>query len=101
MNDPGTRPSTLAGAIQIVRMHGLARQVPLVLGMMLVGFLDALRVVSIFPILALVTEGITKQSRANQWIEQALAFAHIPRSLGILCLLMVGLAAISTPPRIP
>jgi ATP-binding cassette subfamily C protein len=91
MNDPGTRSSTLAGAFQIVRMHGLARQVPLVLGMMLVGFLDALRVVSIFPILALVTEGVTKQSRANQWIEQALAFAHIPRSLGILCLLMVGL----------
>jgi ATP-binding cassette subfamily C protein len=91
MDDSGTRSSTLAGAIQIVRMHGLARQVPLVFGMMLVGFLDALRVVAIFPILALVTEGLTKQSRANQWIEQALAFAHIPKSLGILCLLMVGL----------
>src|SRR5215813_10545498 len=91
MTDTAPRPSSLAGAIQIVRVHGLLRQVPLVLGMMLVGFLDGLRVVSIFPILALVTEGVTKPSRVNEAIAKALAFAHIPNSLPVLCLLLVGL----------
>src|SRR5215510_3882466 len=51
MTDTASRTPTLAGAIEIVRVHGLVRQVPLVLGMMAVGFLDGLRVISIFPIL--------------------------------------------------
>jgi ATP-binding cassette, subfamily C, bacterial len=91
MNDTSSRPSTLAGAIQIVRVHGLVRQIPLVLGMMMVGFLDGLRVVSIFPILAIVTKGATRPSRINEAIEQALAFAHIPNSLPVLCLLLAAL----------
>lgn len=91
MNDSPTRSSTLAGAIQIVRMHGLVRQIPLVFGMMAVGFLDAARVISIFPILAIITKGATKPSRVNQAIEQGLAFFHLPNSLGVLCLVMVGL----------
>ncbi|HEV8389264.1 MAG TPA: ABC transporter ATP-binding protein [Dongiaceae bacterium] len=91
MTNPSPQTSTLAGAIQIVRMHGLARQVPLVLGMMVVGFLDGLRIISIFPILALVTQGMSKPSRVNEAIAEALAFAHIPNSLPALCLIMVGL----------
>jgi ATP-binding cassette subfamily C protein len=91
MNDSSTRSSTLAGAIQIVRVHGLVRQIPLVFGMMAVGFLDAARVVSIFPILAIITKGATKQSPFNQAIEQGLAFFHLPNSLPVLCLLMVAL----------
>jgi ATP-binding cassette subfamily C protein len=91
MIDTAQRTPTLAGAIEIVRVHGLARQIPLVLGMMTVGFLDGLRVVSIFPILALVTPEIAKPSRVNGAIADALAFAHIPNSLPVLCLLLVGL----------
>ncbi|HEY3149453.1 MAG TPA: ABC transporter ATP-binding protein [Dongiaceae bacterium] len=91
MNDTSSRPSTLAGAIQIVRVHGLVRQIPLVFGMMIVGFLDGLRVVSIFPILAIVTKGATRPSRINEAIEEALAFAHIPNSLLVLCLLLAAL----------
>jgi ATP-binding cassette subfamily C protein len=91
MDDSASRSPTLAGAIEIVRVHGLVRQIPLVLGMMTVGFLDGLRVISIFPILALVTKGMTKPSRVNEAIADALAFAHIPNSLPVLCLLLVGL----------
>jgi len=91
MTDTSMRHSTLAGAIQIVRVHGLVRQIPLIFGMMIVGFLDAARVVSIFPILAIITKGATKQSQVNQAIEQGLAFFHLPNSLPVLCLLMVAL----------
>ena len=91
MTDTASRTPTLAGAIEIVRVHGLVRQVPLVLGMMAVGFLDGLRVISIFPILALVTPGIAKPSHVNEAIADALAFAHIPNSLPVLCLLLAGL----------
>jgi ATP-binding cassette subfamily C protein len=91
MTDTAPRTPTLAGAIAIVRVHGLARQIPLVLGMMAVGFLSGLGVVSFFPILALVTKGIAKSSRINEAIADALAFAHIPNSLPVLCLLLAGL----------
>src|SRR3954462_14878430 len=90
MNDSASRTPTLAGAIEIVRVHGLIRQIPLVLGMMAVGFLDGLGVISIFPILALVTQGMTKPSRVTEAIADALAFTHIPNSLPLLCLLMAG-----------
>jgi len=92
MTNPSPQTATLAGAIKIVRLHGLARQVPLVFAMLLVGLLDGLRVAAVFPVLAIVTEGSAgKSSRLNQAIWQALDFLHLPPNLGVLCLLMVGL----------
>jgi ATP-binding cassette subfamily C protein len=89
MTDPTTHPSTLAGAIRIVRMHGLARQVPLVLAMLVTGLLEGIGVASLFPILAIVTQGQSAPTRLNQAIEEALTFLHLPLSLPILCLLIV------------
>lgn len=89
MTDSAQQTSTLAGAIQIVRMHGLARQVPLVLAMLVAGLLEGVGVAAFFPILAIVTQGASKPSRLNQAIEQALAFFHLPPSIGILCLVIV------------
>ncbi|MEZ5829927.1 MAG: ABC transporter ATP-binding protein [Dongiaceae bacterium] len=89
MTNPATQTSTLAGAIQIVRMHGLARKLPLVFAMLLAGLLEGVGVASLFPILAIVTQGMAKPTRLNHVIEQALAFLHLPLNLGILCLVIV------------
>ena len=89
MTNPSSQTSTLAGAIQIVRMHGLARQVPLVLAMLLAGLLEGVGVASLFPLLAIVTQGASKPTLLNQGIEQALAFLHLPLNVGVLCLVIV------------
>jgi ATP-binding cassette subfamily C protein len=89
MSNSPPQTSTFAGAIQIVRMHGLARQIPLILAMMLAGFLEGIGVASLFPILSIVTEGQTTSSRLNQMIAEALAFFHLPLDLGVLCLVIV------------
>ena len=91
MTDLSPQTSTLAGAIRIVRMHGLARRVPLVLAMLLTGFLEGIGIASLFPVLSIVTQGQGHSTRLNQAIESALAFLHLPLNLGVLCLLMVVL----------
>jgi len=82
--------STLAGAVRIARMHGFARQVPLILAMMVTGFLEGVSVASLFPILSIVTKGQTGATALNEWIEQALAFFRLPMEFGVLCLLLVA-----------
>jgi ATP-binding cassette subfamily C protein len=88
MKDPSPQTSSLAGALQIVRMHGLARQVPLIFAMLLAGLLEGIGVASLFPILAIVTQGTSTPSRLNQTIEGALAFVHLPLNIGVLCLVI-------------
>jgi ATP-binding cassette subfamily C protein len=89
MTNASPQTSTLASAVRIVRMHGLARQMPLVLAMLLTGFMDGIGVASLFPILSIVTQGESAPTRLNQIIEEALAFLHLPLSLDVLCLLVV------------
>jgi ATP-binding cassette subfamily C protein len=90
MTNPSPQTSTLAGAIQIVRLHGLSRQVPLVFAMLLAGLLEGIGVASLFPILAIVTEGTAKPTRLNLAIEQALAFFHLPTSVPVLCTVIIA-----------
>jgi ATP-binding cassette, subfamily C, bacterial len=90
MTDPTPHMSTVAGAVRIVRMHGFARQVPLILAMMITGFLEGVGVASLFPILAIVTKGQTGATALNEMIERALAFFHLPADLEVLCLLIAA-----------
>ena len=90
MTDPTPHMSTLAGAIRIVRMHGFARQVPLILAMMVTGFLEGVGVASVFPILSIVTKGQSGSTALNEMIERALAFFHLPADLEVLCLLIAA-----------
>jgi ATP-binding cassette, subfamily C, bacterial len=90
MTEPTPHMSTLAGAVRIVRMHGFARQVPLILAMMVTGFLEGVGVASLFPILSIVTKGQTGATALNEKIEQALAFFHLPADLEVLCLLIAA-----------
>src|SRR5262245_5078545 len=69
MTDLCPQAATLAGAITIVRMHGLARRVPLVLAMLLTGFLEGIGIASLFPVLSIVTQGQGHSTRLNQAIE--------------------------------
>ena len=89
MTDTSSQTSTLAGAIRIVRFHGLARQVPLVFAMLVAGLLEGVGVATFFPILSIVTQGASKPSRLNLAIEQALAFFHLPADLPTLCLVII------------
>ena len=73
MTNLSPQTSTLAGAVRIVRMHGLARQVPLVLGMMLAGVLEGVGIASIFPILSIVTQGQGAPTRLNETIARVAA----------------------------
>ena len=88
MTDHSSQTSTLAGAIRIVRMHGLARQMPLVLAMLLTGIMEGIGVASLFPVLSIVTQGQSAPTRLNQAIEQALAVLHLPLNLEVLCLVI-------------
>jgi ATP-binding cassette subfamily C protein len=91
MTDPTPHMSTLAGAIRIVRMHGFARQVPLILAMMVTGFLEGVGVASLFPILSILTDGQAGSTALNEAIERGLAFFHLPSDdLKTLCLLLVA-----------
>ena len=90
MTDATPHMSTVAGAIRIVRMHGFARQVPLILAMMVTGFLEGVGVASLFPILSIVTKGQTGATALNESIERALAFFHLPADLEVLCLLIAA-----------
>ncbi len=91
MTNPPPQTSTLAGAIRIVHMHGFARQVPLILAMMVTGFLEGVGVASVFPILSILTKGQTGSTALSQAIEQALAFFHLPSDdLKTLCLLLIA-----------
>ena len=88
MTNAAPHTSSFAGAVRIVRMHGLWRQVPLVLAMMLAGFLEGVGVASFFPILTIVTQGQAAPTRLNHMVEQALSFFHLPLDFGILCLVV-------------
>ena len=91
MTTPQSPHSSIFSAIELVRRHGLARQVPLVGAMLLAGTLDGIGIATLFPILAIITGGVGKPTRLQIAVEEALAFLHLPPSLPILCLLLAAL----------
>ncbi|HKP22721.1 MAG TPA: ABC transporter ATP-binding protein [Dongiaceae bacterium] len=90
MTNPSPETSTLAGAIRIARMHGLARQVPLILAMLVTGLLEGVGIATFFPILAIVTGSTSTPNRLNLAIEDGLAFFHLPADVPVLCTLAVA-----------
>lgn len=86
MDTASFQPSSLVGAIRMLRRHNFGRQVPLLLGMVLAGALNGLGVATLFPILAIITESDAKRSKLQLAIERGLEFLHLPPDLGILCL---------------
>ena len=81
--------SPLVSAVKLIRRHGFARQIPLILGMMVVGALEGVSIAALFPILAIVTNASATPSRLQTMVENGLDFLHLPPSLPILCLVML------------
>lgn len=90
MNTAPSQPSTFLGAIHLIRRHGVARQVPLIIGMLGVGVLDGVGIATMFPILAIVTKSSGAPTLLQRSIERALDFLHLPAELPVLCLLIVA-----------
>ncbi len=91
MTTPQSPHTSIFSAIDLVRRHGLARQVLLVGAMLLAGTLDGIGIATLFPILAIITGGAGQPTRLQMAVEEALAFVHLPPSLPILCLLLASL----------
>ena len=91
MSSPHQRHTSIFSAVELIRRHGLARQALLVGAMLLAGLTDGLGIATLFPILAIVTDGAGEPTRLQLAIERALGFLHLPSSLPILCLMMVAL----------
>ncbi len=89
MTTAPSQPSTFLSAIHLIRRHGFARQVPLIIGMLGVGVLDGIGIATMFPILAIVTKSAGAPTLLQQSIERALAFLHLPAKLSVLCLVII------------
>ncbi len=89
MTTTPSQPSTFLSAIHLIRRHGFARQVPLIIGMLGVGVLDGIGIATMFPILAIVTKSAGAPTLLQQSIERALAFLHLPAKLSVLCLVII------------
>lgn len=93
--DPSETPSPLANAFQVIRKHGLWRQVPVIIGVLAASVLEGMSVASLFPILTIVAGDETDApNKAERLILGALEMFHVDKSLGALVLLMVALAVL-------
>lgn len=80
--------SAILDAIRILKAHDFRRRLPLLGAMLLAGFLEAISVASLFPVLAIVTDSTQEPSKIQRAIERGVAFFHIPLNLEFLCILI-------------
>jgi ATP-binding cassette subfamily C protein len=92
--------SALANAFRVLRKHGLWRQIPLSLALVLSGFIEGLGITTLLPILKVIdTPSAGTPGRPEQIVFSVLDFLHLPHTLGALVLVfsfcMLVRAAIS------
>ncbi|MDQ7247970.1 ABC transporter ATP-binding protein [Dongia sedimenti] len=92
--------SALANAFRVLRKHGLWRQVPLSLALVLAGFIEGLGITTLLPILRVIDNpNPGKLGQPEQIVFSVLDFLHLPHTLGALVLIfslcMMVRAAIS------
>lgn len=86
--DEALSSSALANAFRVLKKHGLWRQIPLILGLLLSGVLDGLGIATFLPILSVASGSSTKlPTKLEQIIQALLDYLHLPHSLGVLVLL--------------
>jgi ATP-binding cassette, subfamily C, bacterial len=61
------------------------RSIPLLFGMLVVGFLEGISVATLFPVLAIATNVSQEPSKLQSAIERGAAFLHLPLTLEFLC----------------
>ncbi|GAB2179029.1 ABC transporter ATP-binding protein [Dongia sp. agr-C8] len=79
--------SALANAFRVLRKHGLWRQIPLSLALVLSGFIEGLGVTTLVPILQVIDNpNPEKLGKPAQVVFAVLDFLHLPHTLGALVL---------------
>ena len=92
--------SALANAFRVLKKHGLWRQVPLSLALVLAGFIEGLGITTLLPILRVIDNpNPGKLGQPELIIFSVLDFLHLPHTLGAMVLIfslcMMVRAAIS------
>jgi ATP-binding cassette subfamily C protein len=81
--------SALANAFRVLRKHGLWRQIPLSLALVIAGFIEGLGVTALLPILKIIDNPTTGQPGTPERIVfSVLDFLHLPHTLGALVLVV-------------
>jgi ATP-binding cassette subfamily C protein len=98
--DEALSSSALANAFRVLRKHGLWRQIPLSLALVLSGFIEGLGITTLLPILRVIDNPDSgKPGQAERIVFSVLDFLHLPHTLGALVLIfslcMVVRAAIA------
>jgi ATP-binding cassette subfamily C protein len=79
--------SALANAFRVLRKHGLWRQIPLSLALLLSGFIEGLGITTLLPILKVIENPDPgKLGKPEQVVFSVLDFLHLPHTLGALVL---------------
>jgi ATP-binding cassette subfamily C protein len=79
--------SALANAFRVLRKHGLWRQIPLSLALVLSGFIEGLGITTLLPILRVIDNPNPGELKAPEKIVfSVLDFLHLPHTLGALVL---------------
>src|SRR3982751_2459239 len=80
--------SALHNAFRVLKKHGLWRQVPLSLALVLAGFIEGLGITSLLPILRVLDKPDPGPlNKPEQIVFSVLAFLHLPHTLGALVLI--------------
>lgn len=86
-----SRANTIVSAFRVMRRHGLGRQVPLLLGILITGALDGVSIAALFPVLTLVFESGHAPTPLGIAVTRALETVGLSPSLELLC----GLIAVA------
>src|SRR5688572_3275541 len=79
--------SALANVFRMLRKHGLWRQIPLSLALVLAGFIEGLGITTLLPILKVIDDPTpTELSRPEEIVFSVLDFLYLPHTLGALVL---------------
>jgi ATP-binding cassette subfamily C protein len=83
--DEAFSSSALGNAFRVLKKHGLWRQIPLSLALVLAGFIEGIGVTTLVPILRVIDSGNpAPASKLDQFIFGFLDFIHLPHTLGAL-----------------
>ena len=79
------RSTTLASAFRVLKRHGLGRQLPLMLGILLTGVLDGIGIAALFPVLTVVIDTGGEPTRLHLAVIGVLDFLGLRPDLELLC----------------
>jgi ATP-binding cassette subfamily C protein len=80
----------LASAFQVLRRHGLARQFPLLIGILVAGVLDGISIAALFPLLTIVMESESAPTKLGAAVGDVLGFLGLSLNLEFLSGLIVA-----------